>query len=109
MGEWVCRPGIVLAKICDVYLLVADREAMKECRYVRQINEIGASIWNQLKEGKSQKEICTFIRKEYDVPADCNLKEDVNKFLSALSEGHYILEKSIYCAENLQPADGSAQ
>ena len=109
MGEWECRSGIVLVKICDVYLLVADREAMKECAYVRQINEIGAFIWNKIKEGKREIEICSLIRKEYDVPADCNLKVDVNKFLSALSEGHYILEKSSHCAENLQPADGSAQ
>ena len=90
MGEWRCQSGVVLTKICDVYLLISDREAMKECAYVRQVNEIGAFIWERLSEGRSVSDILSLLREEYDIPTDFDLYADVSRFLSSLSEGHYI-------------------
>ena len=90
MSEWKCRRGIVLTEVCGVHLLVADREAMKECRYVRRVNEAGAFIWERLAEGRSVGEIPALLREEYDIPDGCDLQADVGRFLGALREGHYI-------------------
>jgi len=109
MGEWRCQSGVVLTKICDVYLLISDREAMKECAYVRQVNEIGAFIWERLSKGMSVSDILSFLRAEYDIPVEFNLEEDVDKFLCALSEGHYIFDEKMYCVATLQTEDGSTQ
>lgn len=90
MSEWKCRSGITLTEICGVYLLVADREAVRECTYVRRVNEIGAFIWEWLSEGRSVSDILSLLREEYDIPTDFDLYADVSRFLSSLSEGHYI-------------------
>ena len=60
MSKWKTRPGVTLTEIHGVFLLAADREAREHCSYIRQINELGALIWECLAEEKDRDEmICS--------------------------------------------------
>ena len=95
MSRWIIQPGVVLVEIHGVYLLVSDLEARKHCRYLRQVSELGARIWTLLSNGKSRDEITSMIREEYDVPEGTRLGEDVDRFLGALQEKHYIIREAV--------------
>ena len=92
MNNWKLQKGIILTEIQDVFLLVADKEARKVCPYIRQINEMGASIWKQLENQKTLDEIIESILGEYEIPESYDITADVSAFITSLRENHYINE-----------------
>ena len=91
MSSWKVRSGVILVKIKGVYLLVADKEARRNCPYIREINEIGAFIWERLEEGKEPDDIGSQLRQEYDVPQEYDLEADINGFFSVLVKYRYLI------------------
>ena len=91
MSKLKIQPGVVLTEIHGVYLLVADREARKYCPYIRQINDLGAMIWEEIRAGKSRDEMISRIRQEYEIPEGIDLGTDVDHFVNSLKENHYII------------------
>ena len=91
MDKIIVRSGIELIEIKGVYLLVADRQARKECRYIQSINEVGAFIWNALKKGYTIEEIKDSIRLEYQITEDYDLNTDIYAFIENLRQNHYII------------------
>ena len=94
MNNYTLRPGVVLTNIHGVYLLISDRQARKYCRYIKQLNEIGAFIWEKLEEGRTRDQIIALLRQEYDIPENQNLEADVDVFFSSLLKNHYLITKS---------------
>ena len=91
MDNIIVRPGIELVEIKGVYLLVADREARKQCRYIQRINDVGATIWNALKSGADLNKLCELIRKEYEMPDDYDLIADIISFIDNLKQYRYVI------------------
>ena len=91
MSKLKIQPGVVLTEIHGVYLLVADREARKYCPDIRQINDLGAMIWEEIRAGKSRDETVSRIRQEYEIPEYIDLGTDVDHFVNSLKENHYII------------------
>lgn len=91
MSKLKIQPGVVLTEIHGVYLLVADREARKHCPYIRQINDLGAIVWEELQAGKSRDEMISRIGQEYEIPEGIDLGADVDHFVNSLKENHYII------------------
>lgn len=90
MNESVLQSGIMLTEIHGVYLLVADRKAREHCPYIRLVNEPAAMIWKGLLAGKSRGEIVRQISQEYEIPEGVDPGVDVDSFVNALKEDHYI-------------------
>ena len=91
MSKLKIQPSVVLTEIHGIYLLVSDREARKHCPYIRQINDLGALIWEELLKGKSRDETVSRIRQEYEIPECIDLGTDVDHFVNSLKENHYII------------------
>ena len=91
MSKWKTRPGVTLTEIHGVYLLAADREAREHCSYIRQINELGALIWECLAEEKDREEIIRRIRNEYEIPENFDLRPDIDAFIRKLAGNHYLI------------------
>lgn len=56
------------------------------------LNAIGTRIWHLLEHDMSVQEICTLLRREYDV-SDTQCRDDVRRFLQELFE-HHVIEVS---------------
>ena len=91
MSKWKTRPGVTLTEIHGVYLLAADREAREHCSYIRQINELGALIWECLSEEKDREEIICRIRNEYEVPDAFDPGSDIDAFIRELVRNDYLI------------------
>lgn len=91
MREFLLQPGVTLLKIHGVCLLAADRTARKHCPFVRQVNEIGAFIWEQLEKGADRPAIMDLLRQEFDIPKDCDPEADLDAFLRSLEDNHYLI------------------
>lgn len=85
------REGIVLEEIHGVYLLMAVRSARNVCGYIRQVNEIGAEIWEMIGEHKSPDEMQVIIQERYMVPEGCDLLLDINEYIRALYQQGYLM------------------
>jgi len=91
MENYKILPGIVLAEIHGVYVLIADKQGRKYCPYIRRINDVGAFIWKQLEKNKTTDEICELMAEEFEVPSVSELKSDINTFIESLKEYHYVI------------------
>ncbi len=75
--------NFVTRKIAGETIVVPIRANAAELDSVYVFNEVGASIWTQLDEGRSPAEITEAITVEFDVPAE-TARHDVDQFLEAL-------------------------
>ena len=46
------RPGVYMAEICGVYLLIPTREASAYCPGPSRLSLLGIAMWNLLSQGK---------------------------------------------------------
>ena len=90
MHNMKTRTGVVLLEIKDTFLLVSDREARKHCRYVQEINDAGAVIWQGISEGRSENEIIDGIMSAYDITDRTTVQRDINAFAGKLREAGYL-------------------
>ncbi len=93
MKDWRIQPGIALVEIKGIYLLVSDQHARKYCPYILRINEIGAFIFRQMEEQKDIHEIQEFLKKQYDIPEDCDLNQDISHFINLLSDKKCLIQE----------------
>ena len=93
MKRYAVRPGVVLLEIEGIFLLCADREARKACSYVREIDEVSAFIYKEVKKGKDCASIESSIREEYDVPEGTDLLKDILSCIQSLYDNHYLLDE----------------
>lgn len=85
------REGIVLLEIQGVHLLAATADDRKYCRFVREINETAAFIWNQLSKGMSVSEIEDVIKEQFNIDDDIDVKTDIDKYITCLIDLGYLV------------------
>ncbi len=56
--KYSCRPGIVLSKICGVWLLIPTREASEHCPGILHLTLPSVFVWGMLEKGKSERDMC---------------------------------------------------
>lgn len=91
MSEFRVRTGVVLVELRDNYLLVATKEARKNCRYICRINSTGAFLWDMLKKGFSCEDIMAGFSEKYEIDDTDTLVKDIQKCIEQLKEKGYIL------------------
>lgn len=84
------REGVVLLEIKDTFLLVSDREARKYCRYVLELNDVGALIWQCLEQGMTEEAMLDKIGDAYDITDRDVVKADIRTFIRQLADGGYL-------------------
>ena len=92
---YTINPGVVLAEIHGIFLLVADKAARKSCPYIREINELGAFIWRTLEKQINKDDLVRLICQEYDIPINCSLETDIEVYLQSLIDLNYITKIEI--------------
>ncbi|MBP3871778.1 MAG: PqqD family protein [Faecalicoccus sp.] len=87
------RDGVILVLIQDVYLIVSCSSCWDECPYITETNEMGALIWNELKNKKEVYEIVDRILDEYDIKDKAQIEQDVNQFIKNMIESKYLIKE----------------
>ena len=81
-----------LQEIDGEYVLIHSNESEVDFSKVITFNEVGAFIFNKIKEGKSKDEILDDLIKEYDAPKDV-IEADLNDFIKDLIKNKIAYEQ----------------
>lgn len=92
--KYQIRPGVVLAKACGEYLLLATLEACQHCPYVYQINETAAFLWKLLEQQLTEEEIVAEVAAVYEAPEEAVCR-DFRQFVNDLQEKGYLLLEEV--------------
>ncbi|MCR4673173.1 MAG: PqqD family protein [Lachnospiraceae bacterium] len=84
------REGVLLRNVCGEWLLIAVGDAARHCMYVRQINDTLAYYWQMIEEGKTEEEIITAAREEYDASPEV-IEKDVRELIRQLYDMNYLV------------------
>lgn len=79
------KEGFILKEIAGSWVVVPVGDNLVDFQMMMTLNETGAFLWNQLKEGKSEEELVDALLAEYCVEHE-TAAADVKEFLQALSE-----------------------
>ncbi|MBQ6221579.1 MAG: PqqD family protein [Solobacterium sp.] len=90
MNRMRIRDGVVLLEIQGTYLLVADKEARKVCRYVREVSETAGFLWKCMEQGMTVEEMTSRLMMEYDIEDSSVPEEDIQLFIEQLQESGYL-------------------
>lgn len=55
--KYVCRPGIVLTKICGQWLLVPTRKASESCPNIIKLTLPAVIIWKMMEKEKTEEDM----------------------------------------------------
>ena len=80
---------IIHREIAGEHILIPNGELALRCNGLYAITELGAEIWEYLKEGKSVSDIKAVLLETYDVEEDV-LSADVDEFLQMLRKNNLI-------------------
>ncbi len=75
----------MLKNIGDEYMIIPTSNNNVNFSKIFNINETGAFIFNNLKEGKTQSEVLELMTKEYNAPKDV-LEKDLIEFINELKK-----------------------
>ena len=91
--KYKTRPGTVLTRICDEYMIIASRAAREYCPSAIQINETGAYIWKMVEKGLDTNEMISNILKEYELDKQKDVSHLLNEYLMTLQENGFLLKE----------------
>lgn len=100
------QPGVVLAQICDEYLLVASGDARGKVPYVRKVNQTGAYFWQLLAQGLEDSEIVSRAVQDYHIP-QALARKALSAFVTSLQSANYLLSPAPSGANDRKPMDTS--
>lgn len=86
------RPGAVVTKMCEEYLIICAREARQYCPAIMQINETGAYILKKIEEGCSEMQIIESIQSDFSTELTDEIKHSVREYLNALKSNGILME-----------------
>lgn len=81
----------VLREIAGDYILVPVGETALHFNGLITVNEVGAFLWEQLRQETTRSQLIERILEEYEVD-EATVSGDVDEFLSQLSEAGIITE-----------------
>ncbi len=64
------RPGAVMLKICDSFILTATHDIWEDCRHVRPIPKMWAACWKIMEKGMSDEEAIEAFATLYGQPKE---------------------------------------
>ena len=79
------NPDFIFRKIVDEIVLIPIHQNVANMDAIFTLNEVGAYIWEQLEEPRTQDSLQTLILDEYDVDQQI-LSTDLAGFLGQLKE-----------------------
>ena len=94
MKKYKAREGIVLAEVCDQFILAASKEAREFCPYTILINETSAYIWKKLDnkgEYLSEDQLLKEVAQEYQIEDEAYVRETISNFLEDMIKRGYII------------------
>lgn len=103
---YTIQPGVVLAQICDDYLLVASGDARGKVPYVRKVNQTGAYFWQLLTQGLEDSEIVSRAVQDYGIP-DALAWKALSAFVTSLQSANYLLSPASSGANDRKAIDAS--
>ena len=74
-----------LRKAAGVYWIIMCDQQEAEYRQPIQINEVGALIWNGIKEGSGEDELALLLQSRFDIDSHKAIC-DVRKFIEQLNK-----------------------
>ncbi|MBQ7923009.1 MAG: PqqD family protein [Clostridia bacterium] len=83
--------NVVHREIAGEHILVPVGETALRYSGIFSITEVGAKIWEMLRDGKDIPDITAALLETYDVEKDV-LEKDIDDFLQMLRENELILE-----------------
>lgn len=87
--KYQTQPGVVLAQVCDDYLLVASGPARGKVPYVRKMNQTGAYFWRLLEEGLEDSAIVARAMADYSIPEEV-AQAALGQFVASLQAAKYL-------------------
>ena len=75
----------MLKAVAGEYMIITTSNNNVNFSKIFNINETGAFIFNNLKEGKNQSEVLELMTKEYNAPKDV-LEKDLIEFINELKK-----------------------
>lgn len=90
------KEGFVLRNVAGSYYVVAVGNRSKTFKAIITINEVGAFIFNKLKDGLSVIDIAKAINNEFALPGKTeedkinHAKNDINKFIKTMADAGII-------------------
>ena len=91
MSKYVIREGVVLADICDQYILVSTSACRDKCPYVKRINDSAAFYWKLIEQGMSVQEMAEAAAAEFGIQNKEDLYSDIEEYIELLKYGGYLL------------------
>jgi hypothetical protein len=88
------KPGFVVRKVGDAYMVVPTGPRMKEYRGMITINETGAFLFDQIKTRRSAAELIEALRKEYEIDEDTAF-EAISAFVDQCSFAQLLVSETV--------------
>lgn len=85
------NPAFSLQSIGDVYLLVPLQDEIFQKDRVIPTNEVGALLWNTLREESTEEKLADAVAGEYEIPRETALS-DIRLFLASLEKAGALLK-----------------
>ena len=84
------REGIILTRICEMYILVAPSRFRHLLKRAVHINETAAEIWQLLKDHKTNDQIKEYFLSTYDNPDEVDIDDMIRSFEDSMFEKGYL-------------------
>lgn len=80
------KEGFILKEIAGSFVVVPVGDDLVDFTLMITTNETGAFLWNCLSEDRSEQELVTMLKAEYEGADDAQLEADVAEFVATLKE-----------------------
>ena len=83
------KEGLMLCKVGDEHVVLANGDADLQIRGLTTINETGAFIWETLQQEHTQAQLVDAMLQEFDVDRQ-TAEKDVAEFCAMLEKAHFL-------------------
>jgi len=80
------KDGFILKEIAGSFVVVPVGDDLVDFTLMITTNETGAFLWNCLSQDRSEQELVTMLKAEYEGADDAQLEADVAEFVATLKE-----------------------
>lgn len=80
------KDGFILKEIAGSFVVVPVGDDLVDFTLMITTNETGAFLWNCLSDDRSEQELVTMLKAEYEGADDAQLEADVAEFVATLKE-----------------------
>lgn len=84
------KEGFILKEIAGSFVVVPVGDDLVDFTLMITTNETGAFLWSCLSEDRSEQELVTMLKAEYEGADDAQLAADVAEFVALLKENNVV-------------------